>query len=81
MSFGEFLRTRLFEPLGMVDTAFWCPSEKRDRFASCYQPDGAGGIQAAGRCWQQHPCRAAQIGIRRWGTGLGPRTITCGFVG
>jgi CubicO group peptidase (beta-lactamase class C family) len=44
MSFGEFLRTRLFEPLGMVDTAFWCPSEKRDRFASCYQPDGAGGI-------------------------------------
>jgi CubicO group peptidase (beta-lactamase class C family) len=45
MSFGEFLRTRLFEPLGMVDTAFWCPSEKRDRFASCYQPDGAGGIK------------------------------------
>ena len=29
MSFGEFLRTRLFEPLGMVDTAFWCPPEKR----------------------------------------------------
>jgi CubicO group peptidase (beta-lactamase class C family) len=45
MNFGEFLRTRLFEPLGMVDTAFWCPSEKRDRFASCYQPDGAGGIK------------------------------------
>jgi CubicO group peptidase (beta-lactamase class C family) len=45
MSFGEFLRTRLFEPLGMVDTAFWCPPEKRDRFASCYQPDGAGGIK------------------------------------
>jgi CubicO group peptidase (beta-lactamase class C family) len=45
MSFGEFLRTRLFEPLGMVDTAFWCPPDKRDRFASCYQPDGAGGIK------------------------------------
>jgi CubicO group peptidase (beta-lactamase class C family) len=45
MSFGEFLHTRLFEPLGMVDTAFWCPPEKRDRFASCYQPDGAGGIK------------------------------------
>src|SRR5579883_1691144 len=25
MRFGEFLRTRLFEPLGMKDTAFWCP--------------------------------------------------------
>jgi CubicO group peptidase (beta-lactamase class C family) len=45
MSFGEFLRTRLFEPLGMVDTAFWCPPEKRDRFSSCYQPDGGSGIK------------------------------------
>ena len=42
MTFGDFLRTRLFEPLGMVDTAFWCPEEKRDRFASCYMP-GEGG--------------------------------------
>ncbi|HJY49390.1 MAG TPA: serine hydrolase domain-containing protein [Stellaceae bacterium] len=38
MGFGEFLRTRLFEPLGMRDTAFWVPSDKTDRFASCYQP-------------------------------------------
>ena len=45
MSFGEFLRTRLFEPLGMIDTAFWCPPEKVDRFASCYQPDGGGGLK------------------------------------
>ena len=46
-SFGEFLRTRIFEPLGMVDTAFWCPPEKIDRFASCYQaqPDGALSLQ------------------------------------
>ena len=36
LSFGEFLRTRLFEPLGMSDTAFYCPEQKRDRFASCY---------------------------------------------
>jgi CubicO group peptidase (beta-lactamase class C family) len=45
MSFGEFLRTRLFEPLGMTDTAFWCPPDKLDRFASCYQPTGTGGIK------------------------------------
>ncbi len=38
MSFGEFLRTRLFEPLGMTDTAFHCPPEKLDRFCSCYYP-------------------------------------------
>ena len=40
MTFGEFLRTRLFEPLGMVDTAFFVPPEKLDRFTSCYQPKG-----------------------------------------
>jgi CubicO group peptidase (beta-lactamase class C family) len=36
-SFGEFLRTRLFEPLGMNDTGFHCPASKRERFTSCYQ--------------------------------------------
>ncbi|HYZ24750.1 MAG TPA: serine hydrolase domain-containing protein, partial [Rhodopila sp.] len=42
MPFGEFLRSRLFEPLGMHDTAFWCPDSKRDRFASCYvQAEGS----------------------------------------
>jgi CubicO group peptidase (beta-lactamase class C family) len=45
MSFGEFLRKRLFEPLGMTDTAFWCPPEKIDRFASCYQPKEGGGLK------------------------------------
>ena len=42
MGFGEFLRTRLFEPLGMRDTAFWVPSDKTERFASCYQPETGG---------------------------------------
>lgn len=45
LSFGEFLRTRLFEPLGMNDTAFWCPPEKIERFASCYQPAQGGGLK------------------------------------
>jgi CubicO group peptidase (beta-lactamase class C family) len=44
-SFGEFLRTRLFEPLGMTDSGFWCPPEKIDRFASCYMPRPGGGLQ------------------------------------
>ncbi len=42
IGFGEFLRRRLFEPLGMNDTAFWVPSDKIERFTSCYQPEGAG---------------------------------------
>jgi len=45
MSFGEFLRTRLFEPLGMNDSGFWCPPEKIDRFASCYMPKPGGGLK------------------------------------
>jgi CubicO group peptidase (beta-lactamase class C family) len=42
MSFGEFLRTRLFDPLGMNDTAFYVPSDKIERFSSCYQPETQG---------------------------------------
>ncbi|HKO26394.1 MAG TPA: serine hydrolase domain-containing protein [Solirubrobacteraceae bacterium] len=39
-SFGEVMRTRLFEPLGMRDTAFWTPHT--DRLATAYmaKPDG-----------------------------------------
>jgi CubicO group peptidase (beta-lactamase class C family) len=42
MRFGEFLRTRLFEPLGMSDTEFWVPSDKTERFSSCYVPQTGG---------------------------------------
>jgi CubicO group peptidase (beta-lactamase class C family) len=42
MRFGEFLQTRLFGPLGMDDTAFYVPSDKTERFTSCYQPEGQG---------------------------------------
>src|SRR5437764_8535879 len=42
IGFGEFLRTRLFEPLGMSDTAFSVPSDKTERFTCCYQPEGKG---------------------------------------
>ena len=44
-SFGEFLRTRLFEPLGMTDTAFFVPEDKVERFSSCYQPKPGGGLK------------------------------------
>ncbi|MGO8959668.1 MAG: serine hydrolase domain-containing protein [Streptosporangiaceae bacterium] len=39
-SFGEVLRTRIFEPLGMKDTAFW--TAQTDRLATAYRsgPDG-----------------------------------------
>jgi len=35
--FATFLAERIFEPLGMKDTAFYVPPAKLARFASCYQ--------------------------------------------
>ena len=43
-TFEEFLQTRLFEPLGMVDTYFYLPTGKADRLVSVYTPDGSGGL-------------------------------------
>jgi len=37
--FPEFLKQRIFEPLGMKDTAFFVPPEKLNRFASFYTYD------------------------------------------
>ena len=34
--YAEFLRHRILRPLGMADTDFLVPEERRDRFASCY---------------------------------------------
>ena len=45
MPFEEFLQTRLFGPLGMVDTAFSVPLEKLDRFAALYQLNKEGRMK------------------------------------
>jgi CubicO group peptidase (beta-lactamase class C family) len=45
MPFDQFLRDRMFKPLGMVDTAFDVPDAKWARMATVYSPDGAGGVR------------------------------------
>jgi CubicO group peptidase (beta-lactamase class C family) len=35
-TFDEYLRTEIFEPLGMADTAFFVPDDKLERFAANY---------------------------------------------
>ena len=36
MKLGEFMKKRIFDPLGMTDTAFHCPEDKADRLAAAY---------------------------------------------
>ena len=45
MPLAEFLKTRIFNPLGMHDTDFSVPEENADRYATLYEPTEDGGIQ------------------------------------
>ncbi|MBI1197480.1 MAG: serine hydrolase [Phenylobacterium sp.] len=40
---GEVLKARVFDPLGLKDTFFWVPPEKRGRLAKLYQAPADGG--------------------------------------
>jgi CubicO group peptidase (beta-lactamase class C family) len=42
LSLQDFFRTRIFEPLGMADTAFFAPPEKQSRLAESYKPTQRG---------------------------------------
>ncbi len=43
--FEDYLKQHIFDPLGMVDTAFYVPPEKAGRFSSVYGPDEANGLK------------------------------------
>ena len=50
MPFEQFLKQRIFEPLGMNDTDFHVPADKAHRFAACYSaPGGAMTFHATDR--------------------------------
>jgi len=44
---AEVLRTRVFQPLGMTDTAFFVPRAKLGRFTSMYAPSEGAGMYGA----------------------------------
>ena len=54
MRFGEFLAKRIFEPLGMKDTAFYVPAEKQNRLAKVYT-NAAQGLEE---------CHVSHLGIQ-----------------
>jgi len=43
--FDQFLKEKIFTPLGMVDTDFWVPAEKAGRLAEVYGPAEGGGLK------------------------------------
>jgi len=57
--FDQFLSERLFEPLGMKDTAFSVPADKRDRLATAYRTGRASGtlaiVDGADGQWSRPP--------------------------
>jgi CubicO group peptidase (beta-lactamase class C family) len=64
----RFLRARLFEPLGMVDTSFSVPAEMRRRFTTAYIPDGETGELSVldppvGGWWNDPPAMANAAGM------------------
>ncbi|MGI5273470.1 serine hydrolase domain-containing protein [Nonomuraea sp. CA-218870] len=59
-SFEDFLRERIFEPLGMKDTGFHVPADQLDRLPDLYAPDPASGEfliwdEAKGGRWSTPP--------------------------
>ena len=47
MSLADFMKSRIFDPLKMTDTAFWIPPAKQDRLAALYAPDKTGKLALA----------------------------------
>ncbi|MDG2536030.1 serine hydrolase [Sphingomonas sp. HITSZ_GF] len=66
---SDFMRTRIFEPLGMPDTAFFVPPEKRHRLASLYFKPLDGPLERLA----QNPMRPdpqSEPGLAMGGAGL-----------
>lgn len=47
MSLDQFLKTRIFDPLGMTDTYFYLPKNKASRLATVYTPKEGEPLKAA----------------------------------
>ena len=47
-SFDQFLKERIFDPLGMQDTSFVVPADKKPRLVTLYDRNDAGKLELAG---------------------------------
>ena len=67
MKYSSFLHRYILDPLGMKDTEFYVPEEKRDRFAQIYIRDESGKLKVCtmehlGICGQYRNPPAFEIG-------------------
>jgi CubicO group peptidase (beta-lactamase class C family) len=53
--FDEFLRTRIFDPLGMNDTWFYLPAEKHDRLVTLHDGKGGTAVPIDGEAYDENP--------------------------
>jgi CubicO group peptidase (beta-lactamase class C family) len=53
--FDEFLLTRIFQPLGMSNTAFFVPAGEVDRAARIHRADDAGALELTGQAVRTLP--------------------------
>jgi CubicO group peptidase (beta-lactamase class C family) len=62
-----FMRKRLFEPLGMVDSGFSVPPEAQPRLTAAYKPDASGRLDlldpTSGGWWSEPPAMANAGGM------------------
>jgi CubicO group peptidase (beta-lactamase class C family) len=66
----EFMREHIFTPVGMKDTGFFVPAEKRGRFATNYRDNGQGGLEPTEAGGGAPTDYAAQPGMPSGGGGL-----------
>jgi CubicO group peptidase (beta-lactamase class C family) len=72
-TFGSFLQERILGPLGMDDTTFIVPEEKRARFAANYVPHPKSGIMLF-----DDPATSRYLGDRKMESGGGGLASTTG---
>jgi CubicO group peptidase (beta-lactamase class C family) len=53
--FDEFLRTRIFDPLGMHDTWFYLPAEKHDRLVTLHDGKDGTAVPIDGEAYKENP--------------------------
>ncbi|MDP2259421.1 MAG: serine hydrolase domain-containing protein [Caulobacter sp.] len=78
LPFADFLEQKIFQPLGMVDTAFTVPADKADRLTACYAAGqlGSKAVKAGPPTLQDDPEKSPYQTATEFPSGGGGLTST-----